>query len=63
MADDWYKPGSRLKIQYYEAADGMKTFVGTFDSMRGEVCYFSVHADGSTRCLPIAATSSIFADA
>lgn len=62
MADDWYQPGSRLKLQYYEASDGTKTFVGVFDSARGEQCYFGLHADGSTRCLPTAGASSIFSD-
>ncbi len=64
MADDWYKPGSRLKLQYFEATDGTKTFTNVWDSTRGEACYFGPHADGSTRCMPIAGgTSSIFSDA
>jgi hypothetical protein len=63
MADDWYKPGSRLKVRYYEATDGAKQFGGWFDSMRSDECGFGLHADGSTRCLPTAAaTSGYFAD-
>lgn len=53
MADTWYKPGTRLKLQYLEATDGATQFSGWFDSMRTEGCVFVQHADGSTRCLPI----------
>jgi len=60
MADEWYASGSRLKLQYYEADDGAKQFVGWFDSQRSENCTFSLHADGQIRCLPISTGLSAY---
>ncbi len=60
MADQWYASGSRLKLQYYEATDGAKQFVGWRDSMRMDDCSFGPHADGSTRCLPASTLIGVF---
>ncbi len=57
MADEWWKPGTRLKLQYFDAEDGTKQFSSWYDSKRNEACSFVRHADGSTRCLP---STSIF---
>lgn len=66
MADEWYKPGTRLKLQYFEGSDGTKQFTGWLDSVRNESCGFFQHADGATRCMPIIGslgTGSLYADA
>jgi hypothetical protein len=55
---DTYASGSRLKVQYYAGADGSKAFAGMYDSQRNEACSFVTAADGSTRCLPVAAPSA-----
>lgn len=60
MADDWYKPGSRLKLRYYDGADGTKQFLGWRDSMRNEDCGFSKHADGTVRCMPAAQSTATY---
>jgi hypothetical protein len=65
MADMWYAGGSRLKLRYYEGGDGTKQFTGWFDSMRAEDCGFSLHSDGTTRCMPqaFATFGTFFTDA
>ena len=54
--------GTRLKASYYAGADGSKQFASWHDSQRNEDCYFQTAADGTTRCMPIAAAASYFAD-
>lgn len=63
MADDWYASGSRVKIRYYEASDGAKQFIGWHDAERDDDCSFTMHANGTVRCLPGGATYAFFADA
>jgi hypothetical protein len=57
--------GSRLKAQYMIADDGSKEYVpgAWFDTMRNEVCFFTLGADGKQRCLPQGGGASAFADA
>lgn len=52
MADEWWSPGSRLKVRYVETEDGAKQFLGWFDTKRGESCVLYTYPDGSMRCLP-----------
>lgn len=54
MADDWHKPGTRLKLRYYEVTDGAKQFRGWWDSQRNEECFIGAHSDGTHRCMPTA---------
>jgi len=57
------KSGSRLKAKTYKGSDGseMPTFLWQ-DVERNEECSFGPAADGTTRCLPRAASAAYFAD-
>lgn len=58
MADEWYAPGSRLKIRYLEWSDGARQFAGWYDSERKEECTRASTPDGGTRCLPLSDSGS-----
>lgn len=61
MADEWHKPGSRLKIRFLRSEDGAQQFVSWVDTARdNEECSFSVHADRSQRCMPIAMAQATY---
>lgn len=53
--------GTRLKVQYYAAADGSKQTAGMFDSQLNVQCYFGKASDGKIRCLPIPSSSAVTA--
>jgi hypothetical protein len=62
------EPGSRLKVNFVDGADGSKHYLGTFfDAERNEDCSFRQLADGSYRCVPTDGTAvlanSYYADA
>lgn len=48
-----YASGSRIKMRVGVTADGAKTFIGWYDSVRNEDCAFMFASDGVRRCIPI----------
>ena len=61
MADQWYTPGARLKLEYYAAADGATQFAGWYDSQRKEECSFTFGSDWQLHCMPAAgATMTVY---
>jgi len=43
--------GTRLKIEWWETADGAQQFRGVFDSVLGQECTFQRGADGAFACV------------
>lgn len=53
-----FEQGSRLKVKALVGADGSEQRVGFWDSQRNEDCVYQHAADGTARCMPIAATTA-----
>jgi hypothetical protein len=49
---DEYKSGTRLKIRYYEGADGARQFVNFLDTQYQQVCNVRQDSAKAWRCLP-----------
>jgi hypothetical protein len=57
--------GTRLKVEWYQDADGARIFHGMYDSMLNVRCSPAYTADGTLRCLPLATEAggfSVFSD-
>jgi len=59
MADEWHKPGTRLRLMFIEAEDGTKEFRSWYDTKSGDACRFQTYSDSSLRCVPITFANNV----
>lgn len=50
--NDGARSGSRLKLTWFELADGARQWDGFYDAQRKETCYIYEWADGKSYCAP-----------
>lgn len=62
--DQGYTAGSRLKVKYYEGADGSELAIGFYDSTLNQDCSFYPATDSTFRCMNLgaAAGAGLFTD-
>jgi hypothetical protein len=55
--------GSRIHARTVAGEDGARGFLGWYDSQLQTECTWRTASDGQTRCLPVAMSTTFFADA
>ena len=55
--------GSRLKLEWWQSADGARQLRGVYDSQRAEECSFRPFGDGTLYCAPLSTGGRAYADA
>jgi hypothetical protein len=58
-----FASGSRLRARTLVGADGSRQPAGWFDTQLETECTWRAAGDGQTRCIPVAVSTSLFADA